>query len=47
MYLILYINEILIAARDKEEIGKVKSQLSAEFEIKDLGEVKKSLVWRS
>ena len=33
----------MIAAREKEEIGKVKSQLSAEFEMKDLGEAKKIL----
>ena len=34
---------MLIAARDKEEIGKVKFQLSVEFEMKDLAEAKKIL----
>ena len=39
----LYVDDMLIVARDKQEIGKVKSQLSAEFEMKDLGEAKKIL----
>ena len=43
VYLLLYIDDMLIEARDKEEIRKVKSQLSAEFEMKDLGEAKKIL----
>ena len=43
VYLLLYVDDMLIATRDKEEIGKVKSQLSAEFEMKDLGEAKKIL----
>ena len=43
MYLLLYVNDMLIAARDEEEIRKVKSQLSVEFEMKDLGEAKKIL----
>ena len=34
---------MLIAAKDKEEIRKVKTQLSKEFEIKDLGAAKKIL----
>ena len=33
----------MIKARDEEEIEKAKSQLSAEFEMKDLGEAKKIL----
>ena len=38
MYLLLYIDNMLIAARDREEI-----KLSAEFEMKDLGNAKKNL----
>ena len=45
VYLLLYIDDMLIvgAARDREEIRKVKVQLSAEFEMKDLGNAKKIL----
>ena len=34
---------MLIAAKDKDEIRKVKNQLSKEFEMKDLGAAKKIL----
>ncbi|KAG8488765.1 hypothetical protein CXB51_016773 [Gossypium anomalum] len=37
VYLLLYVDDILIAAKDKGEIRKVKAQLSEEFEMKDLG----------
>ena len=43
VYLLLYVDDMLITARDKEEIKKVKSQLSAKFKMKDLGEAKKIL----
>ncbi|KAG8493067.1 hypothetical protein CXB51_010376 [Gossypium anomalum] len=43
VYLLLYVNDKLIAAKDKGEIRKVKAQLSEEFEMKDLGPVKKIL----
>ncbi|KAG8478002.1 hypothetical protein CXB51_027809 [Gossypium anomalum] len=43
VYLLLYIDDMLIAAKDKEEIRKVKAQLSEEFEMKDFGPAKKIL----
>ena len=43
MYLFLYIDNILFAARDKEEIKKVKAQLSVKLKMKDVGEAKKIL----
>ncbi|KAG8497256.1 hypothetical protein CXB51_008476 [Gossypium anomalum] len=43
VYLLLYIDDMLIAAKDKGEIRKVKAQLSEEFEMKDLGPAKKIL----
>ncbi|KAG8503721.1 hypothetical protein CXB51_001724 [Gossypium anomalum] len=36
VYLLLYVDDMLIAAKDKGEIRKVKAQLSEEFEMKDL-----------
>ncbi|KAG8474589.1 hypothetical protein CXB51_031229 [Gossypium anomalum] len=35
VYLLLYVDDMLIAAKDKGEIRKVKAQLSEEFEMKD------------
>ena len=43
VYLLLYVDDMLIAAKDKGEIRKVKTQLSKEFEMKDLGSTKKIL----
>ncbi|KAG8472509.1 hypothetical protein CXB51_035268 [Gossypium anomalum] len=43
VYLLLYVDDMLIAAKDKGEIRKVKAQLSEEFEMKDLELVKKIL----
>ncbi|KAG8474901.1 hypothetical protein CXB51_031552 [Gossypium anomalum] len=43
VYLLLYIDGMLIAAKDKGEIRKVKAQLSEEFEMKDLVPAKKIL----
>jgi len=42
-YLLLYVDDILIASKDKSLISKLKSQLSEEFEMKDLGAAKKIL----
>ena len=39
----LYVDEMLIASKDKSLISKLKSQLSEEFEMKDLGVGKKIL----
>ncbi|KAG8490246.1 hypothetical protein CXB51_015516 [Gossypium anomalum] len=43
VYLLIYVDDMLIATKDKREIRKVKVQLSEEFEIKDLGPAKKIL----
>lgn len=43
IYLLLYVDYMLIAAKDKSEIAKLKAQLSNEFEMKDLGAAKKIL----
>ncbi|KAG8497142.1 hypothetical protein CXB51_008390 [Gossypium anomalum] len=43
MYLLLYVDDMLIAAKDKGKIRKVKAQLSEEFEMKNLGPAKKIL----
>jgi hypothetical protein len=43
IYLLLYIDDILIAAKDKLEIAKLKAQLSKEFETKNSGAAKKIL----
>jgi len=43
VYLLLYVDDMLIASMDKSLIGKLKSQLSDEFEMKDLGIAKKIL----
>ncbi|KAK1694874.1 hypothetical protein QYE76_011571 [Lolium multiflorum] len=44
IYLQLYVDDMLIAAKSKKEITTLKSQLSSEFEMKDLGAAKKILV---
>uniref|UniRef100_A0A1X7UWB4 Reverse transcriptase Ty1/copia-type domain-containing protein n=1 Tax=Amphimedon queenslandica TaxID=400682 RepID=A0A1X7UWB4_AMPQE len=44
----VYVDDILIATKDKEKMNDVKSKLSAEFEVKDLGELQyllERLVW--
>ncbi|KAL5850870.1 hypothetical protein ACOSQ4_008883 [Xanthoceras sorbifolium] len=43
IYLLLYVDDMLIASSNQEEIEKLKAQLSQEFEMKDLGEAKKIL----
>ena len=43
VYLLLYVDDMLIATKDKEEIQRVKAQLSREFEMKYLGAIKKIL----
>ncbi|RVW97269.1 Retrovirus-related Pol polyprotein from transposon TNT 1-94 [Vitis vinifera] len=43
IYLLLYVDDMLIAAKDKEEIRKVKVQIGKEFEMKDVGATKKIL----
>ena len=43
IYLLIYVDDMLIAAKHKEEIRKVKAQLSKDFETKDLEIAKKIL----
>ena len=41
IYLLMYVDDMLIASKSRSAIDKLKKDLSSEFEIKDLGEVKK------
>ncbi|KAH9770104.1 hypothetical protein KPL71_012259 [Citrus sinensis] len=43
IYLLLYVDDMLIACHDKEEINHLKKLLRREFEIKELGEAKRIL----
>ena len=43
VYLLLYVDDMLIAAKNLVEINKLKTQLSGELEMKDLGATKKIL----
>ncbi|CAJ2648276.1 unnamed protein product [Trifolium pratense] len=43
LYLILYVDDILMASSDKHEIQKLKEKLNGEFEMKDLGNAKRIL----
>ena len=43
MYLLLYVDDMLIASHDKSLIVELKAQLSHEFDTKDLGPAKKIL----
>ncbi|KAH9684927.1 hypothetical protein KPL70_013734 [Citrus sinensis] len=43
IYLLLYVDDILIACHDKAEIDQLKRLLSSEFEMKDIGHAKKIL----
>jgi hypothetical protein len=43
IYLLLYIDDILIAAKSKIDIANLKAQLSSKFEMKDVGAAKKIL----
>ena len=42
-YLLLYMDDIMIAARDMKVIQKLKADLNIKFEMKDLGQAKKIL----
>jgi len=41
-YLLLYVGDMLIAARNKTHVQKLKAWLKKEFDMKDLGEAKRS-----
>ncbi|KAI3461519.1 hypothetical protein Pfo_018182, partial [Paulownia fortunei] len=43
IYLLLYVDDMLIASQSQMEIDKLKAQLNQEFEMKDLGKAKKIL----
>jgi len=43
IYLLLYVDDMLIASKSRSAIDKLKKDLSFEFEMKDLGEAKKVL----
>ena len=40
VYLLLDVDDMLIASKDKMEVGRIKQQLRDEFKIKDLGQAK-------
>ena len=42
-YLLLYVNDMLIAVRNKTHVQKLKVRLKKKFDMKDLGEAKKIL----
>ena len=42
-YLLLNVDDILIAARNKTHVQKLKAELKKEFDMKNLGEAKKIL----
>ena len=39
-YLLLYVDDMLIASKHKSEIKRLKNLLKSEFEMKDLGNIK-------
>ena len=43
IYLLLYVDDMLIACHDREEINHLKKLLKSEFEMKELGEAKRIL----
>lgn len=43
VYLLLYVDDMLIASKDKNEIKKLKMCLKLKFDMKDLGEARKIL----
>jgi len=45
-YLMLYVDDVTIAARNKVHVQKLKAQLKKEVDMKDLGEAKKILDMR-
>ncbi|CAM6109631.1 unnamed protein product [Calypogeia fissa] len=45
--LVLYVDDMLIATKDKSDVDKLKAKLSFEFSMKDLGAAKRIWGWRS
>ena len=46
IYLLLYVDDMLIAAKSMSDIDELKKQLSNEFEMKDLVQQRKYLAWK-
>ncbi|GJV51083.1 retrovirus-related pol polyprotein from transposon TNT 1-94 [Tanacetum coccineum] len=46
LYLVLYVDDMLIAAPNKDQIWELKDQLSNKFDMKDLGAAKNILAWK-
>jgi len=46
IYLLLYVDDMLIVTFNMEEIVRLKEQLGSTFEMKDLGPPKESLAWK-
>lgn len=46
MYLLLYVDNMLIAAKSMSQVNLLKKQLGQEFKMKDLGATKKILGWK-
>ncbi|KAH9666498.1 hypothetical protein KPL70_020662 [Citrus sinensis] len=44
IYLLLYVDDMLIASKNRDEIKRLKKQLASEFEMKDLGDAQRILV---
>ena len=43
IYLLLYVDDMLVACQDMREIDHLNGLLSSEFEMKDLGAARKTL----
>ena len=43
IYLLMYVDDMLITSKSRSAIDKLKKVLSSEFKMKDLGKVKKML----
>ena len=43
VYLLLYVDDMLVACKEKRHLEQVKEMLKAEFEMKDLGSAKRIL----
>ncbi|KAH9733955.1 Integrase catalytic domain-containing protein [Citrus sinensis] len=41
IYLLLYVDDMLIASKNRDEIERLKKQLASEFEMKDLGDAQR------
>lgn len=43
MYLLLYVDDMLLVRKDKEVIENLKLLLNVEFDMKDMGQAKKDI----